>query len=124
MVGRGLEDDRVRLGAHRVGDRVAILGQLPDRLVAGHHAFDGPAQVDRRRPGVDERVGEPLSVALRAYGRPSRWFSALIASPIAATWPIAGAPRTTISRMAKATSPADRQAYSTSASGSRRWSIR
>jgi hypothetical protein len=43
---------------------------------------------------------------------------------MAATWPIAGAPRTIISRIANDTSPAERHGYSTSASGSLRWSIR
>jgi len=65
-------------------------------------------------------LAEPRSVARRAYGKEVRIFSAVIARPIAAAWPIAGAPRMTISRMAKATSPAERQLYSTSASGNRR----
>ena len=101
VVGRRLEDDRVGLGAHRVGDGPAVVGQLADLLVAGHHPLDRPAQVDRRRPGVDEGVAPaPRRVARRAYGMPLRCCSALIASPMAATWPIAGAPRTIISRIA------------------------
>ena len=48
VLGR-LEDDRVGLGPHRRGDRVAVLGQVADRLVGGHHPIDRPAQVDRRR---------------------------------------------------------------------------
>src|SRR6185369_9914816 len=69
-------------------------------------------------------LAEPRRVARRAYGMPSRWCSALSDMPIAATWPMAGAPRTTISRIAKATSPADLHGYSTRASGRRRWSMR
>ena len=69
-------------------------------------------------------LAAPRSVARRAYGRESANSAAVSASPIAATWPMAGAPRTIISRIAKATSPADRQSYSTSASGSCRWSMR
>ena len=57
VVGGRLEHDRVGLGAHRRGDRVAVLGQLADLGVAGHHPLDRPAQVDRRRAGVDQRVG-------------------------------------------------------------------
>ena len=56
VVGGGLEDDRIGLGAHRPGDGKAILGQLPDLGVAGQDALDGPAQVDRCRARVDERV--------------------------------------------------------------------
>ena len=52
------------------------------------------AAADRRPPGVRPAIAANLA--------------AVIASPIAATCPIAGAPRTIISRMAKATSPADR----------------
>ncbi len=59
MVGGRLEHDLIRLGAHRVRDRVAVLGQLADLLVAGHHALHRPAQVDRRRPGVDQGRGRP-----------------------------------------------------------------
>ena len=88
VVGRRLEDDRVGLGAHRVGDRVAVLGQLAELVVAGHHPLDRPAQVDRRRAALMSALAEPRIVALRAYGRPSRWFSALRASPMAATWPM------------------------------------
>ena len=57
MIGRRLEDDRVCLGPHRIGDRVTVLGQVADLLVARHHALDGPAQVDGRRAGVDQGVG-------------------------------------------------------------------
>ena len=101
-------DDRVGLVAHRVGDRVAVLGQLADRLVAGHHPVHRPAQVDGRRPGVDAaRSRRPgASPGARTAGRRA-CCSAVSASPIAATWPIAGAPRTIISRMAYAASPAD-----------------
>ena len=55
ILGR-LEDDRVRLGAHRVGDGIAVLGQVADRLVRGHDPLDRPAQVDRGRARVDERL--------------------------------------------------------------------
>ena len=122
-VGR-LEDDRVGLGAHRVGDRVAVLGQVADRLVAAMHPLDRPAQVDGGRAGVDERVRRAAE-RRPARVRPRRraLSRALSASPMAATWPMAGAPRTTISRIAYAASPADRHGYSTRASGSRRWSI-
>ena len=73
----------------------------PISLVAGHHPVDRPAQVDRGRPGVDEGVGaaaERRPPGVRPRRRGLR--SALIASPIAATWPMAGAPRTIISRIA------------------------
>ncbi len=66
VVGRRLEDDRVRLLAHRVGDRLAVVGQLADLDVAGHDALDRPAQVDRRRARVDEGVGRAPE------GRPAR----------------------------------------------------
>ncbi len=65
VIGRRLEDDRVGLGAHRVGDRPAVIGQVADLLVASHHALDRPAQVDRRRPGTDERLRRPTQ------GRPA-----------------------------------------------------
>ncbi len=55
ILGR-LEDDRIRLGAHRVGDGIAVLGQVADRLVRGHDPLDRPAQVDRGRACVDERL--------------------------------------------------------------------
>ncbi len=41
----------------------------------------------------------PRSVARRAYGRVSRILSAVSASPMAATWPMAGAPRMTMWRI-------------------------
>ena len=63
------QHDRVGLGAHRGGDRLAVLGQVADRVVAGHQPVDRPAQVDRRRPGVaSARSAPPRSVARRAYG--------------------------------------------------------
>src|SRR4051794_22762927 len=65
----------------------------------------------------------PRNVARRAYGMLSRMFSADIAMAIAATWPIAGAPRTIISRIAYDASPADLQGYSSRTSGSFRWSM-
>ena len=57
VVDGGLRDDRVGLRPERVGDGPAIVGQVADRLVAGHHPVDRPAQVDRRRAGLDEGVG-------------------------------------------------------------------
>ena len=57
VVGGRLEDDPVGLLAHRVGDGRAVLGQLVELGVAGEDALDRPAEVDRRRPGVDERIG-------------------------------------------------------------------
>jgi hypothetical protein len=44
--------------------------------------------------------------------------------PYAAATPIAGAPRTTISRIASATAAASPQRRYTSSAGSRRWSSR
>ena len=82
VVGGRLEDDRVGLGAHRSRDRVAVLGQLPDLGVAGQDALDRPAQVDRRRTRVDERVrrrrgsspcartGRPSALGLGAHRQP------------------------------------------------------
>ena len=36
---------------------VAVLGQVADRLVGGHHPVDRPAEVDRRRARVAQGVG-------------------------------------------------------------------
>ena len=65
--------------------RLTAVGRDCTRALAPP-AQDRPPGVRRRRRGIR---------------------SADSASPIAATWPIAGAPRTTISRIAQATSPAD-----------------
>src|SRR4051812_5302434 len=62
-------------------------------------------------------------IARRANGSVSAARSADSARPIAATWPMAGAPRTIIWRMALAASGAFRTSTSTSSSGRRRWSI-
>ena len=111
-------DDRVGLGAERRGDRVAVLGQVADRLEAGHHPVDRPAEVDRRRAGAAKRGrgaarGSPGG---RTAACP-RARSADRARPIAATWPIAGAPRTTIWRIAVAASGPFRTSTSTSCVG-------
>ena len=81
VVGRGLADDRVRLCPERIGNDVTIVAQLADRLEAGHHPVDRPAEVDRRRarspecrragpedrpPGV--RLGQPGTI--RRQGHP------------------------------------------------------
>src|SRR5438034_3107857 len=62
-------------------------------------------------------------IARRAIAVVSVARSAERASPMAATWPIAGAPRTTIWRIAFAASGAFRTSTSTSSSGSFRWSM-
>ena len=56
VVGGGLEDDGVGFRAQGRGDDLAVLRQLADLLVARHDPVHRPAQVDRRRAGVDERV--------------------------------------------------------------------
>src|SRR6478672_1136111 len=78
------------------------------------------------------RISSSAHARLTAVGRDSRRtrsaasrsspFDAASAMPYAAATPIAGAPRTTIVRIASATSAADRHSTSTSSSGSRRWS--
>ena len=100
--------------------------QVADRLVAGHHPVDRPAEVDRGRAGArGARPPRRAAIARRAYGCVSRARSADSARPIAATWPIAGAPRTTIWRIAVRRPRAPlRTSTSTSSSGSCRWSIR
>ena len=57
VIGGGLEDDRVCFLAHRPRDREAVLRQLVELGVAGQDALDRPAQVDRGRPRVDQRIG-------------------------------------------------------------------
>ena len=57
VVGGRLQDDRVGLGPEGVGDRPAVVGQVAHRFVAGHHPVDRPAQVDRGRARLDERIG-------------------------------------------------------------------
>ena len=80
----------------------------PSGRVAGEHAVRGPADRDGGRPRVDQGVGgaaQDRAAGVRLRVRPAR--PAARARPAAATWPSAGAPRTTISRIAWATSPAD-----------------
>src|SRR5664280_410232 len=66
----------------------------------------------------------PKRIARRACGDATSERPAVRASPHAATWPSSGAPRTTDSRIACATSAPETQATSTSSSGRRRWSSR
>ena len=56
VLGR-LEDDEVGLFAHDPGDLVAVLGQVADRVVAGHQPVDRPGEVDGRRSGDAQGVG-------------------------------------------------------------------
>ena len=83
VVGRGLEHDRIGLGAQRVRDRVAVIVELADLDVPGHDPVDRPAQVDRGRPGVDQRVGraaddrlagvrQPVALLLGGHRQPDR----------------------------------------------------
>ena len=55
VLGR-FEDDGVSLATDRRGNGLAVLGQFADCLVGGHHAVDGPPQVDGGRPGVAQDV--------------------------------------------------------------------
>ena len=55
VVGGGLADDGVRLGAERDGDDATVVDEVTDGLEAGHHAIDRPAEVDRGRTGRAER---------------------------------------------------------------------
>src|SRR5450759_5077506 len=66
----------------------------------------------------------PKRIARRACGDATSERPAVRARPQAATWPSNGAPRTTDSRIACATSAPETQANSTSSSGRRRWSSR
>ena len=107
VLGR-LEDDRIGLPADRAAIAGPSSGQLTYLLVGGHDAVDRPAQVDRRRAGVPEGVRRAAE-----RGPPGVWprvltLAAVSAMPIAATCPIAGAPRTIISRIACAAWAADR----------------
>ena len=67
----------------RVRDRVAVVVELADLDVPGHDPVDRPAQVDRGRPGVDQRVGratddrlarvrEPVALLLGGHRQPDR----------------------------------------------------
>ena len=66
----------------------------------------------------------PNRIERRAEGDASMERLAVRAIPQAATWPRSGAPRTTESRIAWATSDPVRQSTSDSSSGRRRWSSR
>ncbi len=101
-----------------------LVGRLPRLRTVGErllHAIDRPEQVDSGRPRRRHHVADLLQldgVLARAFGRcSSRMPSAM---PIAAATPIAGAPRITIVRIARATSWADRQRTYTSWPGSLR----
>ena len=87
-------------------DAAAISSPSSDRSPTASYAAISRSTAQPRLTAVGREtrraLAPPRIVARRAYGRESANLAAVSARPIAATWPIAGAPRTIISRMAKA----------------------
>ena len=110
--------------AERRRDRRPVVDRARRSPRSGPACGRAPSARDCRRPRVARALAVPRRIARRAYGFAGRGRPAVSARPSAATWPSAGAPRTTISRIAWATSAPDSQSTSTSSSGSRRWSRR
>ena len=90
VIGDGLGDDRVRLGPHRRGDRLAVLRQLADRVVRGHDPVRRVRHGAVRRRGVAHRVGRAAERRPPGVGPGPRTRAAVRAIPIAAAWPAAG----------------------------------
>ena len=106
----------------------AMASPSSDRSPTASYAAMTRSTAQRRLTAVGRALmsvfAAPRNVARRAYGRVVRALSAVSVSPIAPTWPMAGAPRTIISRIAKAASEAERTWYSSRTSGNLRWSTR
>ena len=114
ILGR-LADDVLGLAPDRVGDDLPLGVDVTHGIHGPEDAVDRPAHVGGRRARVDQGRPEPRIAARRTKGVEATILSAVSDRPIAAAWPIAGAPRTTISRIAQATSPAVVQRISTPA---------